>query len=65
MIISRSFQRMCDNVTVLLFLSACETVSQVTLSAEERAEINVRTKAPELIGRLSIVLWIYCNGMFE
>ena len=29
----------------------------------EKSEINVRMKAPELIGRLTCVLWIYCNGM--
>ena len=28
----------------------------------EKSEITVRTKARELIGRLSIVLWIYCQA---
>lgn len=36
--------------------------SQSDLDASERSEIAVRTKAPELIGRLSILLWIYTNG---
>ena len=29
----------------------------------EKPEINVRTKAPELIGHLTRILWIYCNSM--
>ena len=28
----------------------------------ERSEIYVHTKAAELIGRLTCVLWIYCNA---
>ena len=28
----------------------------------ERLDIPVRTKGPELIGRLACVLWVYCNG---
>ena len=39
------------------------TDSQPLLSSQQRAEIDVRTKAGELIGRLSAVLWIYRNGM--
>ena len=39
------------------------TESQPDLSEEQRADIDVRTKAAELIGRLSAVLWIYNNGM--
>ena len=38
------------------------TESQTQLDAEQRADIDVRTKAGELIGRLSAVLWIYNNG---
>ena len=33
-----------------------------SMDSQERAEICVRTKATELIGRLSIILWIYING---
>ena len=35
---------------------------QPELDTDERAEICVRTKATELIGRLTCVLWVYCNG---
>ena len=38
------------------------TESQPVLSDEHRADIDVRTKAAELIGRLSAILWIYNNG---
>ena len=36
--------------------------SQPELDNEEKAEICVRTKATEMIGRLTCVLWVYCNG---
>ena len=36
--------------------------SQPILSLQQRADIDVHTKAGELIGRLSCVLWIYRNG---
>ena len=36
--------------------------SQPELEVEEKAEICVRTKATELIGRLTCILWVYCNG---
>ena len=39
-----------------------EIGSQGALDYTERDEISVHTKAPELIGRLTCVLWIYCNG---
>ena len=39
------------------------TESQLVLSSQQRAEIDVRTKAGELIGRLSCVLWIYRKGI--
>ena len=35
---------------------------QTQLDEEQRADIDVRTKAGELIGCLSAVLWIYNNG---
>ena len=38
--------------------------SQPELDTEEWADICVRTKATELIGRLTCVLWVYCNGNF-
>ena len=38
------------------------TESQPPLDEEQRAEIEVRTKAAELMGRLCCVLWIYSNG---
>ena len=38
------------------------TDSQPLLNSQQREDIEVRTKAGELIGRLSCVLWIYSNG---
>ena len=38
------------------------TESQTQLDAEQRADIDVRTKVGELKGCLSAVLWIYNNG---
>ena len=38
------------------------SASQPVLDLEEKSEICVRTKANELIGRLTCVLWVYCNG---
>ena len=38
------------------------SASQPELDLEEKSEICVRTKATELIGRLTCVLWVYCNG---
>ena len=38
------------------------TESQTQLDAEQRADIDVHTKAGELIGQLSAVLWINNNG---
>ena len=38
------------------------TESQTQLDEQQRADIDVRTKAGELIGRLLAVLWIYNNG---
>ena len=38
------------------------SASQPVLDLEEKSEIYVRTKANELIGRLTCVLWVYCNS---
>ena len=38
------------------------TEFQTQLDEQQRADIDVRMKAGELIGRLSAVLWIYNNG---
>ena len=38
------------------------SASQPVLDLEEKSEICVRTKANVLIGRLTCVLWVYCNG---
>ena len=38
------------------------TESQTQLDAEQKVDIDVRTKVGELIGLLSAVLWIYNNG---
>lgn len=36
--------------------------TQGELDVLDKSEICVRSKAPELIGRLACVLWIYCKG---
>ena len=38
------------------------SASQPELDLEEKSEICVCTKATELFGRLTCVLWVYCNG---
>ena len=38
--------------------------SQPSASQADNLEIPVRTKGPELIGRVACVLWVYCHGMF-
>ena len=49
----------------LKYTSASQvSASQPDLNMEEKAELCVRTKATEIIGRLSCVLWIYCNGNY-
>ena len=41
------------------------SASQPKLYLEEKSEICVRTKVTELIGRLTCVLWVYCNGKYK
>lgn len=36
--------------------------SQASQEAQEKSEMPVRTKAGELIGRLTCILWVYFNG---
>ena len=38
------------------------SASQPELDLEEKFEICVCTKATALIGRLTCILWVYCNG---
>ena len=38
------------------------SASQPELDLEEKSEISITTKATELIGHLTCVLWVYCNG---
>ena len=38
------------------------SASQPELDLVEKSEISVHTKATELIGRLTCILWVYCNG---
>ena len=47
----------------LKYSGESEISSQGALDYEEKSEINVETKAPELIGQLACNLWIYCNGI--
>ena len=57
---TRSFSD--ERFWLLIFVGGTEIFSQETLDESEKSEISVRTKAPELIGRLATNLWIYCNG---
>ena len=41
------------------------SASQPALDLAEKAEICVHTKVTELIGRLTCVLWVYCNGNLQ
>ena len=38
------------------------SASQPKLDIEEKSEICMQMKAMELIGRLTCVLWVYCDG---
>ena len=50
-----SHYHMEDNVTEL----------QPALNDEQQVDIDVQTKAAELIGRMSGILWIYNNGIYS
>ena len=39
------------------------SASQPDLDNTEKSELSVRTKATEIIGRLTCVLWVYCKGL--
>ena len=48
----------------LKYTSASQiSASQPDLDNAEKSELSVRTKATEIIGRLTCVLWVYCKGM--
>ena len=38
--------------------------SQPDLNSNEKCELSVRTKDTEIIGHLTCVLWVYCNGKY-
>ena len=40
------------------------SASQPDLDNTKKSELSVRTKATEIIGRLTCVLWVYCKGEF-
>ena len=47
----------------LKYTSASQiSASQPDLDNTEKSELSVRTKATEIIGRLTCVLWVYCKG---
>ena len=47
----------------LKYTSASQiSVSQPDLDNTEKSELSVCTKATEIIGRLTCVLWVYCKG---
>ena len=48
----------------LKYTSASQiSASQPDLDNTEKSELSVRTKATEIIGRLTCVLWVYCKGI--
>ena len=49
----------------LKYTSASQvSASQPDLDNTEKSELSVPTKATEIIGRLTCVLWVYCKGTF-
>ena len=60
------FEEICDKLNGLFNLkystSSQITSSQTSLDTADEAEINVLTKATELIGCLACILWVYCKG---
>ena len=52
-----------NNQFNLKYTSASQiSASQPDLDNTEKSELSVRTKATEIIGRLTCVLWVYCKG---
>ena len=50
---------------MLLFIhTGTQMGSQPELDSVEKSEICVRSKAPELIGRLACVMWVYSKGTY-
>ena len=60
------FEKICDKLNGFFNLkystSSQISSSQTPLDTADKAEINVRTKAWELIGHLACILWVYCKG---
>ena len=60
------FEEICDKLNGLFNMKYSTgsqlSSSQTPLDTADKAEINVRTKATELIGRLACILWVYCKG---
>ena len=60
------FGKICDKLNGLFNLkystSSQISSSQTPLDTADKAEINVWTKATELIGCLAYILWVYCKG---
>ena len=63
----RFFEEICDKLNGLFNMKYSTgsqlSSSQTPLDTADKAEINVRTKATELIGRLACILWVYCKGI--
>ena len=61
------FEEICDKLNGLFNLKYSTgsqvSSSQTPLDTADKAEINVRTKATELIGCLACILWVYCKGI--
>ena len=48
---------------ILKYTSSSQiSASQPDLDNTEKSELSVRTKATEIIGRLTCMLWVYCKG---
>ena len=51
-----------DQFNLKYTLASQISASQPDLDNTEKFELSVRTKATEIIGRLTCVIWVYCKG---
>ena len=51
-----------DQFNLKYTLASQISASQPDLDNTEKSELSVRTKATEIIGRLTCVIWVYCKG---
>ena len=65
--VEQLFERITDKYSGqfnLKYLTSSQlSSSQPELDTDEKANISVCTKATEIVGQLTCVLWVYCNGI--